>query len=67
VVVRLYLIFCQVIAWLGMLARSTHSKNAEILVLRHVWGSESRLALMIFLIGVFTPRSPVPIPPRAGN
>lgn len=31
----LYLIFCQLIAWLGLLARSTRSKNAEILVLRH--------------------------------
>ena len=31
----LYLIFRQVIAWLGLLARSAESKNAEILVLRH--------------------------------
>jgi putative transposase len=31
----LYLIFRQVMAWLGMLARSAQSKNAEILVLRH--------------------------------
>jgi hypothetical protein len=31
----LYLIFRQVIAWLGLLARSARSKNAEILVLRH--------------------------------
>jgi transposase len=31
----LYLIFRQVLAWLGLLARSTQSKNAEILVLRH--------------------------------
>ena len=31
----LYLIFPQVMAWLGLLARSTHSKNAEILVLRY--------------------------------
>jgi hypothetical protein len=36
VVVRLlYLIFRQVMAWLGLLARSAQSKNAEILVLRH--------------------------------
>jgi putative transposase len=36
VAVRLvYLIFRQVLAWLGLLARSAHSKNAEILVLRH--------------------------------
>jgi hypothetical protein len=31
----LYLIFRQLMAWLGLLARSSHSKNAEILVLRH--------------------------------
>jgi putative transposase len=31
----LYLIFWQVMAWLGLLARSSRSKNAEILVLRH--------------------------------
>ena len=31
----LYLIFRQVLAWLGLLARSAHSKSAEILVLRH--------------------------------
>src|SRR5919107_3737981 len=31
----LYLIFRQLMAWLGLLARSAHSKNAEILVLRH--------------------------------
>jgi hypothetical protein len=31
----LYLIFRQLMAWLGLLARSTQSKNAEILVLRH--------------------------------
>jgi hypothetical protein len=30
-----YLIFRQVMAWLGLLARSAQSKNAEILVLRH--------------------------------
>jgi hypothetical protein len=30
----LYLIFRQVLAWLGLLARSAQSKNAEILVLR---------------------------------
>jgi hypothetical protein len=35
VVRLLYLIFRQVIAWLGLLARSAQSKNAEILVLRH--------------------------------
>jgi hypothetical protein len=35
VVVRLlYLIFRQLVAWLGLLARSSRSKNAEILVLR---------------------------------
>jgi hypothetical protein len=31
----LYLIFRQLMTWLGLLARSAPSKNAEILVLRH--------------------------------
>jgi putative transposase len=31
----LYLVFRQVMAWFGLLARSSRSKNAEILVLRH--------------------------------
>ena len=31
----LYLIFRQVMAWFGLLARSSRSNNAEILVLRH--------------------------------
>jgi transposase InsO family protein len=31
----MYLIFCQFVVWLGLLARSSRSKNAEILVLRH--------------------------------
>src|SRR6185437_9771671 len=31
----LYLIFWQLMAWLGLLARGAQSKNAEILVLRH--------------------------------
>jgi hypothetical protein len=36
VVVRLlYLIFQQLVAWLGLLARSSKSKNLEILVLGH--------------------------------
>ena len=30
----LYLIFRQLVAWLGLLARSSRSKNAEILVTR---------------------------------
>ncbi len=35
VVRLLYLIFRQLMGWLGLLARSSSSKNAEILVLRH--------------------------------
>jgi putative transposase len=31
----LYLIFCQLIDWLALLARGQASRNAEILVLRH--------------------------------
>jgi putative transposase len=31
----MYLIFRQLVAWLGLLARGSRSKNAEILVLRH--------------------------------
>jgi putative transposase len=31
----LYLIFRQLVVWLGLLARSSRSKKAEILVLRH--------------------------------
>jgi putative transposase len=31
----LYLIFRQLVAWLGLLARSSRSKDVEILVLRH--------------------------------
>jgi hypothetical protein len=31
----LYLVFRQLVAWLGLLARSSRSKNAEILVLCH--------------------------------
>ncbi len=31
----LYLVFRHLLAWLGLLARSSRSKNAEILVLRH--------------------------------
>ena len=31
----IYLIFCQITSWLGLLARKQACKNAEILVLRH--------------------------------
>jgi hypothetical protein len=31
----LYLIFCQVLGWLVLLARRSAAKNAELLVLRH--------------------------------
>jgi hypothetical protein len=31
----LYLIFPHLVSWLGLLARSSMSKDAEILVLRH--------------------------------
>ena len=31
----LYLLFCQVMNWLALLARSAAAKDAELLVLRH--------------------------------
>lgn len=39
----LYLIFRQVMAWFGLLARSSRSKNAEILVLRPDGAFDSQL------------------------
>jgi putative transposase len=37
----LYLFFIRVCGWLVLLGRSSASKNAELLVLRHVWGARS--------------------------
>ncbi len=31
----LYLLFCQVLRWLALLARSSAAKDAELLMLRH--------------------------------
>jgi putative transposase len=31
----LYLLFCQVVSWLALLARSSAAKDADLLVLRH--------------------------------
>jgi hypothetical protein len=31
----------RVLGWLALLARSDAAKDAEILVLRHVWGSKT--------------------------
>jgi putative transposase len=31
----LYLIFCQLLGWLSLLARRSATNNAELLVLRH--------------------------------
>ncbi len=31
----LYLLFCQVVRWLALLARRSAAKHAELLVLRH--------------------------------
>jgi hypothetical protein len=41
----LYLIFARVCGWLVLLGRSSASKDAELLVLRHVRGAISLHAL----------------------
>jgi hypothetical protein len=38
----LYLIFIRLLGWLVLLGRSSRSKDIEILVLRHLWGSNTR-------------------------
>jgi hypothetical protein len=37
-----YLAVLRVFGWLALLARSDHAKDAEILILRHLWGSRIR-------------------------
>jgi hypothetical protein len=37
-----YLIFDRLLNWLLLLGRASASKDIELLVLRHVWGSRSR-------------------------
>jgi hypothetical protein len=49
-----YLIFCQLSAWIALLMRSEGSKTAEILVLRHqvsVWVPETARAAGDLLLG----------------
>jgi hypothetical protein len=41
----LYLIFSRLLSWLTLLCRASSSKDIELLVLRHVWGSETRSAV----------------------
>jgi hypothetical protein len=38
----LYLIFCQVLGLLLSTGRTSSTKDIELIVLRHVWGSRSR-------------------------
>ena len=58
----LYLIFRQVLAWLGLLARSAQSKNAEILVLRHEVAAGEQTATVLGGPGGVRGVDPVVVP-----
>ena len=47
----LYLMFCQVMRWLTLLARNSAAKDAELLMLRHEVGAEAAGALLHLAIG----------------
>ena len=50
----LYLIFRQLVAWLGLLAHSSRSKKAEILVLRHEVAVLRRQVSSVGWLGLLT-------------